>query len=117
MELGARRTRINPQELLSLKHAYGLSMAAWIYRARDVSVITQRMAQGFFRFFSSRGWRQREPGEPCPPEQARLFEQLLFHALAEDIVSTSKAAELLGMSISAFRQRELTRLRDAVAGQ
>ncbi len=104
-ELGSHRSRLEPRELHSLKHAYGLSMMAWVFRARDAAVITDRTADIVFRMFSKRGWRKLEPGDPVAPEVPKLFERLVIRALAEDMISMSKGAELMAMSISQLRQR------------
>jgi Zn-dependent peptidase ImmA (M78 family)/transcriptional regulator with XRE-family HTH domain len=104
-ELGSRRSRLEPRELHSLKHAYGVSMMAWVFRARDAQIIEARTADIIFRMFSKRGWRKLEPGEPVVSESPKLFERLVVRALAEDMVSMSKAAELMAMSIGQLRQR------------
>lgn len=105
MELGSHRSRIEPRELYQLKHEYGLSMLAWVFRARDVGVITRRVAEILMRVFSARGWRKKEPGEPYPSEKHHLFEQLIMHALAEEMISMSKAAELMSLSLSQLREQ------------
>lgn len=100
--LGHRRSRLEPQELALLKSEYGLSMCAWLFRAHDTGVLPQNRYREMWRFFNERGWRQNEPGEDYPREQTHLFEQLVYHALAEDLISESKAAELLGMPLHRF---------------
>lgn len=104
-ELGARRQRLEPRELYALKHEYGVSMMAWVFRAADAGVIGDVTKKKLFRFFSAKGWRKREPGEPVGSEVPKLFERLVLRALAEEMLSTSKAAELMGMPIAAFRHR------------
>ncbi|MEN8217745.1 MAG: hypothetical protein ABFS56_15530 [Pseudomonadota bacterium] len=37
--------------------------------------------------------------QPCPPEKSDRFKRLCFRALAENVISEPKAAELLGISI------------------
>lgn len=104
-ELGERRSRLELRELQALKLEYGLSMLAWVFRARDVGVISSSTADGFFRLFSSRGWRTQEPGPSVGQEHPALLERLVLRALAEDMISASRAAELMGVSLSTFRQR------------
>jgi Zn-dependent peptidase ImmA (M78 family) len=104
-ELGNRRNHIEWRELYQLKHEFGLSMLAWVYRARDVGVITQNTAEILIRMFSSKGWRKKEPGDPFPSECPHLFEQLVMHAFAEEMISMSKAAELMSLSLGEFRAR------------
>ncbi|NJD60916.1 MAG: hypothetical protein C3F13_16510 [Anaerolineales bacterium] len=95
-ELGARRTMLDINELLLLKHKYGLSMQAWIFRARDLGIISESIAARLFHHFRANGWHRREPGEPIPSEKPLRMERLIFRALAEDLISHSKAQELLG---------------------
>ena len=104
-ELGPRRTRLEPRELLVLKHEYGLSMAAWVHRAFDQGVISEATKVSLHKLFAARGWTKGEPGDPVAPERPELFERLVVRAHAEDMISTSKAAELMGESPSAYRRR------------
>ena len=101
--LGNKRTWLEPQELFQLKHEFGLSMGAWTYRARDLGIITAQTMGKLWGLFRKRGWKQREPGEQYPQETARRFKQLVYRALAEDMIGESKAAELLGQSLYALR--------------
>jgi len=108
-ELGEHRTWLEPGELHVLKHTYGLSMNAWLYRARDAGVLSDAGCQEMFRYFSAQGWRKTEPGEQYPREKPKLFEQLVFRALAEDLVTEGKAAELMRLPLTQFRaKRALT---------
>ncbi|MCW5256761.1 XRE family transcriptional regulator [Verminephrobacter aporrectodeae] len=95
--LGPVRRGVEWQELLALKHAFGLSMAGWLQRARQCGVTTEAVHSALSQDFFSNGWRQSEPGEPVPREHSRLFGQLVYRALGEGYVSESKAAELLGI--------------------
>lgn len=106
--LGAQRRQLEPNELLLLKHEFGLSMQCCLFRAFDTQVIDAATHQQLFRLFSQHGWRRQEPGVPYPPEETILFKQLVFRALGEELVGESKAAELLGMPLPQFhRERKL----------
>jgi len=102
-ELGYHRKRLEPVELRVLKSSYGLSMQGWLYRARDLGVLSQVGFQDMRRLFNAKGWRKKEPGPAFQSEEPKLFIQLVFHAFAEDFIGESKAAELLGRSTSEFR--------------
>jgi Zn-dependent peptidase ImmA (M78 family)/DNA-binding XRE family transcriptional regulator len=107
--LGERRTWLEPQELWLLKQKYGLSMGGWTYRARDLNIINQASMSKLWQHFRECGWKQREPDPQYPSEQPRRFQQLVYRALAEDLLSESKAAELLGlplMKLHALRNME-----------
>lgn len=107
-ELGQKRHHLNIDELYLLKRKYGLSMSAWIYRAKDLEIITPLVAQRLFMLFRQRGWLAREPGEPYPAEpRPTLMRQMVLRAHAESIISESKAAELMGLNLNQFRQESL----------
>lgn len=103
-ELGARRTWLEPNELSVLKKTYGLSMQGWMHRANDLGILSDNHYRDMARFFSTRGWRKTEPGEQYRREEPKLFEQLVFRALAEDLISESKAAELMKQPLAEFRK-------------
>lgn len=106
--LGEKRDRIDPRELYLLKNEYGLSMSACLYRSADLGVISEAERTRMFKLFSKNGWRKQEPGEPYPPERTHLFQQLVYRALGEGIVTEGKAAELLNTPLMQLhRQRTM----------
>ncbi|MCU8072620.1 transcriptional regulator, partial [Shewanella sp. SM32] len=60
--------------------------------------------KNLFMLFSKNGWRTEEPGKAYPHESTYLHKQLVYRALGEEYIGESKAAELLGMSVSSFRK-------------
>jgi len=103
-ELGNNRNWIEPVELHVLKHTYGLSMRAWIYRASDLGILNKSASRKMWDYFRKRNWIKNEPGDQYKPETPKLFKQLVFHAFGEQLISESKAAELLGWPITLFRK-------------
>lgn len=106
MELGVVRHYLEPHELLLLKKKYGMSMAAWIYRAKDLGILSEREATRMWRDFRTRGWHKQEPGEPFPAEEPTRLRRLTWRLVAEDVISRSRAAELLGERLSVFVNQE-----------
>jgi Zn-dependent peptidase ImmA (M78 family)/DNA-binding XRE family transcriptional regulator len=106
LELGHSRRSLDPQELLLLKQKYGMSMAAWLYRAKDLGILNENDAQRHWRQFSAHGWRKQEPGELMPSEQPQRMYRLVRRLLAEDVISRSRAKELLGERIKLFTDKE-----------
>jgi len=102
-ELGPHRNYIEPKELALLKEEFGLSMQGILYRARDLGIVTPAWRDEQAKLFRIKGWHLMEPGKPYPAEKAHIFEQLVFHALAEDYIGESKAAELMKMSLTTFQ--------------
>ncbi len=103
-ELGASRQHIDPYELLALKGKYGLSVAAWVYRAKDLGILSESRAQALWKWLGAQGWRRREP-YPLPPEKPQRLERLVWGLLAEGIISEGRAAELLGVTLGAYLQQ------------
>ncbi|GAB7526938.1 helix-turn-helix domain-containing protein [Paraburkholderia sp. 2C] len=116
-ELGAHRNAIEFKELGLLKDEFGLSMGAILYRARDLGIISTSYRDEQAKLFRVKGWFLREPGRTFPSEKAHLFEQLVFHALAEEYIGESKAAELMKMSLQQFRRVRSMEGSDAPASQ
>ncbi len=113
--LGQNRHHVEWRELYALKHAFGLSMAGWLLRAKQCNVITEAAHSSLLKLFSAKGWRKQEPGDPVAREIPRLFEQLVYRALGEQYVSESKAAELLGIPAMRFHAERQLELVDAAA--
>jgi len=102
-EVGQRRHAFGYAEIIEIKRMYGVSAAALIVRLRDLGVITDGTLQTVFRGIG-RTWRKSEP-EPLPEnEQPRRFQRLVLRALAEDVISLPKAAELLRKSTAEVSQ-------------
>lgn len=99
-EFGAhQRARVLPMELLQAKRRYGVSMAVVLRRLKDLQLITETGYTSMNIQFATQGWKKAEP-EPLEPEQPRRFESLVYRALGEDLISPSRAAELLQCALS-----------------
>lgn len=106
LELGDRRQTLDPYELHLLKHKSGLSMQGWIERARDLDIISEWAATQLTREFRQKGWHREEPGDQIPAEKPARLKRLVMRALAEEVISEPRAAELLGKPIDQFQQEE-----------
>jgi len=105
-ELGENRRNLDLHELHLLKHKYGVSMEAWVYRARDLNIVSEHTARQLWILFRSEGWNRLEPGDQIPMEAPGRMKRLVLRALAEDVISESRAAELLGKPLAQFWQDE-----------
>ena len=105
-ELGPQRRHFNYLELHSLKHKYGMSMQAWIYRAKDLNIISEHVAVRHFQDFRQKGWYHQESGDQLPPEEPERLKRLVMQALAENKISRSRAGELLGKPLAEFWKEE-----------
>ncbi len=103
-EVGKHRNALGYNELIELKRLYRVSGAALLMRLRQLDVISESTLTYVFQSIA-RGWRTQEPNELELPvergqrERARRFERLCYRALAEGLISLSKAAELLRLPV------------------
>ncbi len=105
-ELGGKRGRLDMMELHLLKHRYGLSMQGWAYRAKDLGIMDERAMRTFWKSLNSNGWKKEEPGDALPAETPQRLTRLVLRALAEDVISRSRAEELLGMPWPRFAEEQ-----------
>ena len=114
-EFGKHRDAISLGELIEMKFQFGASIWAIMYRARQLGWITEAV---FKRFCSAASkWRseKKEPGDDeyfdhgLSHETNSRFRQLVYRGVAEGEISVSKGADLLEISLGAFRKgfREL----------
>jgi len=106
-ELGERRNKISIQELGFLKEQYGISIQAIIYRLSDLEIISNNYKSYYYRYINQMGWKVDEPYKYEGKEESNRFDQLIFRALSEDIISMSKAASLKNMKLAEFRSKTL----------
>ncbi len=109
-ELGKQRHSLDLLELNMLKKKYGMSMQQWIYRAKDLSIISESRAAEMFRQFRAKNWHRVEPGNTVSSERPERFKRLVLQAVAERLISPVRAAEFLGQSFNDFRKSLLVDL-------
>jgi Zn-dependent peptidase ImmA (M78 family) len=101
-EVGDHRSSLGYRELIDLKRIYRVSGAALLVRLRDLGIISNPTLTYMFQTVA-RKWRTTEP-EPLEVgeqyEQPQRFERLCYRALAENLISLAKAAELLRYPIA-----------------
>lgn len=108
-ELGIRRSELSVYELHVLKHRWGLSMQSIVLRAKEAGILNEAATDRMLKEFRVKGWNEREPGDQYPAEGLERFQRLVMKALTEDIVSRTKASELLGMPLDDFRESVIRR--------
>jgi Zn-dependent peptidase ImmA (M78 family)/transcriptional regulator with XRE-family HTH domain len=96
MELGPKRRMLDLRELYVLKHKYGISMGALIYRAKNLGIISEAAADRHWIEMRTKKWHLEEPGKQIEPEIPTHFELLLLRALTEHKISQSRFDELRG---------------------
>jgi Zn-dependent peptidase ImmA (M78 family)/DNA-binding XRE family transcriptional regulator len=103
--VGNQRNAFGYKEIIDLKRLYRVSGVALLMRLRQLGVIAESTLIYAFQTVA-RGWRTQEPeeleksDERGQRERALRFERLCYRALAEGLISLTKAAELLRLPAS-----------------
>ena len=110
-EVGRHRNALAFKEFVRLKRRYRVSAATLLQRLKEVDIIDQSTLSYAFQTYA-KDWRSSEP-HPLESgnnkyELPRRFELLCYRALAEKLISPSKACELL--------QRPLDEIAHAMKG-
>lgn len=100
---GAQRRRILLREYLLAKEEWGLSMQAILRRLYDLEVVGHGVYQSANKLFAVKGWKKAEP-QPLNTEKSYRLRQLVYRALAEGIVTPSRAAELLNEDLFSVKR-------------
>ena len=90
--------------LVQFKERFGISVAAMIYRAKDLGLITDAVAKRIWIEINRRGWKTNEPGYVAEDRSVR-FERLLDAAMLEEKITLDQAAELSGVRSDELRER------------
>ena len=98
---GAKRTGISFFELKDVQREYGISARALMYKASELGVITPSRYKYFNISLNKNPDLRYAIDETVMPQQhSSRFERLVYRALASEVISISKAAELLDKSVS-----------------
>lgn len=113
-ELGPKRSTLHLYELHQLKHKYGLSMQGWIKRSTDLGILPISAHDRLLTEFRNKGWNLLEPGDQLPAEKLTRMKRLIVQLLVEDVISASRASELLDQPLQELWQ-EVDRRHDKLS--
>jgi Zn-dependent peptidase ImmA (M78 family) len=108
-EFGIKRDYISLNEYIEVQKKYGVSINAIIYRLADAGIISEFMKTNFFiKLNSVPGLKDIVNQERFPtPEKSNRYEQLVYRALSQEIISVSKASSLLNKNINLLIENSL----------
>ncbi len=96
---GVNRVKIALAELCAIKAEWGISVAAIMARANNLGLVTAGRYKTYCIVSTKNGWRTKDPGTWIGEEESCRFKPLVLRALAQELITTSKAAGLLGISL------------------
>jgi len=102
---GANRVKIALSELVAIKQEWGISIAAIMKRASNLGLVTPGRYKTYCIVANKNRWNVNEPGTWVGDEKSSRFEPLVLRALAQELITPSKAAGLLGVSLPELGNR------------
>ena len=104
-QFGKTRSHITFNELFSVQKHFGISVPAIIYRLYHNRIISQNIRQRFFmRINKDKQLKDQINEERYRGEETTdRFKKLVYQALAQGVISTSKAAAMLEKSVEEIR--------------
>lgn len=104
-ELHPYRNRWLPFSLLAdIKQRYSVSMRTILVRAGQLGIITQRQAFQQIAKINAKYGKEDEPVNLKRPESLRRLNRLVYQALIEEKITTSRAAEVLGEPVYSIKE-------------
>jgi Zn-dependent peptidase ImmA (M78 family) len=102
--LGASRHDISLVELQAIQSEYGVSVDALMKKAEQLNVITSSRYSAFHKKKNAvPSFKNAVEKSHYPMERTNRFERLVYRALASEVISCSKAASLLEISVGDVR--------------
>lgn len=105
---GNKRQAITIVELKDVQLNYGISARALMMKAYQLGVINKSRYVGFcikMNDPANERLRKTLDGSSMPAEHTSRYERLVFRALSSETITTSKAAEMLDISVSELRDK------------
>ncbi len=103
------KNKIAIAELVTLSRTYGISVDAIVYKLYDLGIIGGKRYSGYFkRKNADSAFKARMERSFFKEENSCRFQTMVYRALGQELISTSKAAMLLGVSINNVRQNSVT---------
>lgn len=104
--LGGHRSSLSLEELIDIKAVWGISISSIAVRAHDLGLIAQATYRRFWDQWGS-DWKKKkkEPGDDKYEglEKSTRFSRLVHRAIAEGLITRSKAANILNVSLDDLR--------------
>jgi Zn-dependent peptidase ImmA (M78 family) len=105
INLFSGKKKIAIAELISLNINYGISVDAIVYKLKDLEIISEKRHRGFCIQKNTRpDFKKYIEDSRYKEEATTRFQAMVYRALAQQLISTSKAASLLGVSINNIRK-------------
>ena len=104
--LGVSRHDISLKELRAIQSNFGISVEAQMFKAKQLEIISESRYKYFcFFFFQNPAFKEHVEKRTYHDEKSGRFTSLVYRALASELITFSKASELLNESINVVREQ------------
>ena len=105
--LGAKREGVSLKELKRIQQLYGISVDAIVYACAELGIIPESRKKQYHIWKNLRPENKEYVEQSVFPTEKdnERFESLVFKALSNDIITPSKATDLLGVSIDTLNKQ------------
>jgi len=113
VEFGSKRQNITIEELKNVQEKFGISIRAIMFKMGEVEIISEHQLKSFwFKLNADNNLKSlldesRYKGE----EHSNRFENLVYRAASEELISMSKASSLLQISLQELKNTLLVNIR------
>ena len=109
IETFAGKDKITFTELIALDKNYGISVDAIIYKLRNMGIVSEKRHRNYcIRKNMDQSFKKYVEGPYYQEESTHRFQTMVYDALTRQLVSISKAAALLHVSVNEVRKHSDT---------
>lgn len=99
--VGKKRTSISYWELKEIQKEFGISVRALMVKAAQLGIISQSKLKWFFISMNkNKDMQEKLDKSEIPTQHTSRFNRLVYRMLASEVITTSKASQLLDISVS-----------------
>ena len=112
-EFGNSRSRISFEELKNVQEKYGISISAIVYKLGDTKIMSQERVKKFYqRLNFEAGLREMiEQSRYDGLAYSNRYENLVYRAVSEELISMSKASSLLQLGLEELKNKVTANIR------
>jgi len=101
-EFGNKRESISFRELVEVQKKYGICIRAIIYRLKDANIFSENRLTEFYKKLNFNPALKKEIDQERfqSSEVSHRYEQLVYRALSQELISINKAASLLNVNVN-----------------
>lgn len=100
--------RVSLQDLAEIQKKYGISLDALMYKAKKNEMIPESKHRNYHILKSTRpSFKEYADKSRVTEEHCERFEKIVFEALDANLISSSKAANLLGVSVDNVNEKSM----------